>query len=189
MNKLFIACFITLISFIVRAQTPLNEEVYVLVKIHSVKDAETQLGLPIVFENQEHSKKLLSLSPDDEVLLKGHLTYHQTKSDGKLTMSTKFHIESIHPISLKRLGITEVPSMEPRMTFTSKVYPGPEGLQVSPEIAGAITFTASALLLQNLSETANTQPLKYQMDRAMFISTGVLATGYFIWKQISEKKK
>lgn len=189
LSKFLIACLFILSSFLVWGESPQNLEVHVLVKVHSVKDAEAQLGVAIELENAGLSKMLSGLAPDDEVLLKGHVTYHQTNSDGQILMNPKFHIESIHPVSLKRLGVTAVPVQEPRMTFSSAPYPGPKSLQVSPEVAGAITFTASALMLQNLTGMAESQPLKYEIDRAMFFSAGVLATGYFIWKQISEKKK
>lgn len=188
-TKLLVACLFILSSFLVRGEPPVSQEAHVLVKVHSVKEAETQLGVAIELENEGLSQILSGLSPDDEVLLKGEVTYHPTRSDGAIFMSPKFRIKSIHPVSLKRLGVTNVKVQDPPMLFSSQNSPGLKTIHVSPEVAGAMTLTASVLLLQDLSGSASTQPLKHQIDQATFLSAGALATGYFIWKQLTEKKK
>lgn len=167
-----------------------TQEVNILAKVHSVKEAKTQQGIAIELENAGLSEMLSKLSPDDEVLLKGEVRYDPVRVDGKINMNPKFRIKSIHPVSLKELGVTAYKVQDPPLNFTSEELNNPRGtIHVTPEVASAITITAAVLLIQDLGGSAETQPTKHEIDRATFLSAGVLATGLFIWEMISKKKK
>lgn len=188
-GKILLICILLLSSFLVRAEESRMENVHVLARIHSIKEAEALTGHAIELENDGLSEILQKIKPEDEVILKGFVTYHPDRNDTKIEMNPVFHIQSIHPVSLKRLGITNEKVEEPGLVFSTTSYKGPGTIPVSAEVAGAMTMTASILLLQNLSATSGTQPVKADLERAIFISAGALATGYFIWKQIQSSRK
>ncbi len=186
-SKILVLCLLLLSSIWSRADTSRMENVHVLARIHSIKEAETLTGNAIQLENDGLSEILQKLKPEDEVLLKGFVTYQPEKNDTQINMHPVFHIQSIHPVSLKRLGITQEKIAEPSLTFTTASAKGPLTIPVSTAVASSITMTASILLLQNLTYAESTQPLKSDLQKATFLSAGILATGYFIWKQIATK--
>ena len=165
------------------------EDVHLLAQIHSVKDAEAITGHSIKLESEGMGKILEKLRPEDEVLLKGYVTYQPERSDTKINMNPVFHVQSIHPVSLKRLGITAQKIEEPNLTFTTAQMKGTGTIPISEEVASAMTLTASVLLVQNLTNNGGTQTMKADLERATFLSAGALATGYFIWKQIQSSRK
>ncbi len=184
--------FVTLLFFVftsclVKAD-PGFEDVHVLARIHSIHNTRVLNGYAIEFENSGVSESLKKLAPDDEVLLKGHITYRPVKSDTRMEMNPVFHIDSIHPVSLKELGLAKDRIAEPSRTFTTTKIATPVTIAVTPEVAGAMTMTASFLMLQNLTSAQSPQT-NSQIQQATFLSAGVLATGYFIWKQLRESKE
>ncbi len=185
----YLSLILLFTSFLSLAAPNAMEDVHVLARIHSIKEAEALTGHAIELENKGMSEVLTKLKPEDEVLLKGYVTYKPQRSDTKINMNPVFHVQSIHPVSLKRLGVTAQKVEEPNLTFTAASYKGPATIPVSAEVAGSITLTASVLMLQNLTNAGGSQPMKADLERATFLSAGALATGYFIWKQIQSSKK
>ncbi len=172
----------------VNAQSAKFEDVHVLARIHSIKETSTFDGHAIELENAGLTEVLKKLGPDDEVLLKGYVSYRPEKKDTRMEMNPVFHIQSIHPVSLKELGISNEKITEPSRVFTTKNIAAPATIKVTPEVATAMTMTASLLMLQNLTASPST-PVQNQIQQATFLSAGVLATGYFIWKQLNDSKK
>ncbi len=187
--SILLTSLILFYSFLSQAEINTMEDVHLLAQIHSVKDAEAITGHSIKLESEGMGKILEKLRPEDEVLLKGYVTYQPERSDTKINMNPVFHVQSIHPVSLKRLGITAQKIEEPNLTFTTAQMKGTGTIPISEEVASAMTLTASVLLVQNLTNNGGTQTMKADLERATFLSAGALATGYFIWKQIQSSRK
>jgi hypothetical protein len=189
LSRFLVTCLLVLSSLHCLAETNSMEDIQILARVHSIKEAEALTGHAIELEDEGLSDILQKIKPEDEVILKGYMTYRPDKSDTKINMNPVFHIQSIHPVSLKRLGITQQTVEEPNLIFTTTAPKGPATIPVSAEVAGAMTMTASILLLQDLTTSGATQPMKADIEKATFLSAGALATGYFIWKQIKSPKK
>lgn len=185
--------FFTLILFIlatclVKAETGTFDDVHVLARIQSIREGGSIEGHAIQLENAELKDTLKKLRPDDEVLLKGYISYSPVKHDTKMAMNPVFHIQSIQPVSLKAIGISEDKITEPPQTITMSQPKTPGAITISPEVASAMTMTASVLMLQDLT-SPQSPTLTNDIQKVTFLSAGVLATGYFIWKQLKASKK
>jgi hypothetical protein len=158
-------------------------------KVELVKD---QKSAPIMTElaKPELKKIIDSLETGDEALIEGHLRY-RPKGIETETMPAVFVISSIRPISLKRLGHMEGKFIEEpkELMLTDKAPFAPKSIPVSGELIGAITFTASLLMLQDLTSSQASSNPQHQLNSGLIFSAGSLATGLLIYEQISGKKK
>ncbi len=188
-QKFLFVFALLLSSYYVKAQTEGFDDVTVLARIHSVKDAEALTGYAISLEEENLTKVLSGLGPDDEVLLKGNIRYNPVTKDNKTEMHPTFYVNKIVPVSLKKLGEGKFQVTDPKIVFAINKSPSkPLEIPISGKVAGAMTLTASVLMMQNLALSGSQRTIKDQLEMNIFFTTGVLATGLFIWEQLQKTK-
>lgn len=141
-------------------------------------------------ESKELEKSLADLEPGDDALIEGYISYESIVIEGSKSIRPKFTVTSIHPISLKRLGkvdMKEVDKFRPQdlapQTFEPKAIP------LSSKAINAMLLTASVLTIQSLTTDDSTPQGAQNINTALFLSAGALATGVFIYEQIVNKAK
>lgn len=165
------------------------EEVKVLLKIHSIAEAEKMIGHPIVVENIALKQELKKLGPGDEVLLKGFLEYYPVSNEGNKILHPTFHLQSIHPISLARLGEIEQVVNAPIINLKTQTYETNPLFRTTPEVTNSLILTASILLFQNISTAPDSSnKVTSSLNSGLILSAGLLATSYFLWEQLSYMK-
>lgn len=160
------------------------DDVTIVARIHSLKEAQDTLHYPVVLENDSLSSVLQKLDPSDEVIMKGRIEYHPVTQEGRKEMNPTFHVEKIVPLSLQKIGRIELVPVERKITFTTPVPYSPKTLPVSGKVATAITLTASVLLVKELSGNQTTQPVQDNINTGLIFSAGALATGVYLWEQL-----
>lgn len=163
------------------------EKVTVVIRIQSMK--EGSLGHALRIKDKKTQEQFNSLSSEEEVLLQGYVEYEQQKRDGTISIQPTFIVESIKPVSLKKLGKMEDFKVEEK-TVSFKLEPAPyqpRGFQASPQVTGAITITAAVLLLRSLTAPKNEPQVLKEGNNGILFSAGALATGVFVWDQVKEK--
>src|SRR3989344_7003137 len=107
--KTIIACLIFLFSLSTFSETE-TERVKILVRIEQ-QNGELRIFrstngdvIPGAFANKELANELKKLEEGDEVLMEGHINYRPTFSMEKTSFKPYFMIESVRPVSLRRLG-------------------------------------------------------------------------------------
>jgi hypothetical protein len=197
MKKIFLS-FITLILTIplqLFASTQ-TEEIRLMARIKN-KGSQIQLvrdnqsaGVKTVLGSPDLQKVIDDFEPGDEALITGHLKY-QIKGVEAESTPPVFIISSIKPVSLKRLGIQEKTFVEDPKAFliSPSPAPAPKTITVTKEVATAITMTASLLMLQDLTAKAGEPGVKKDINTGLIFSAGALATGLFIYEQITGKTK
>lgn len=141
--------------------------------------------LPGMLQDKQLEKNLAALQKGDEVVIKGHVAYEMFSIEGQTHQRPILVIQSIRPISLEELGKidgTLIP--ETFKVKTQKTYM-PLAMPVTTEVASALTLTTSMLLLQSLTATSNDPQISKDINTGMIIFAGVMATGIFIYDQIS----
>lgn len=181
--KNFLLVLSLLIVFTARA-----DDVTVVARIHSLKEAQDTLHYPVILENEGLSSVLKKLDPQDDVLLKGRIEYHPVTVEGKTRMNPTFHVEHIVPVSLAKIGKVELVPVEQKITFATKPPFEPKTLGVSGKVATAITLTASILMLKELTGNQTTQPVQNDLNTGLIFSAGALATGAYLWEQFKTPK-
>lgn len=196
---------LTLLTLFVLLLTPLaladetkstHENIKIFARIKSinneVKLIRDEKVAPIVstLKDKAIEKDIAALEAGDEALIEGHITYEPSVVEGKQAFKPIFVIESIRPISLKRLGKVEIKEHDQLI----QLQPLPADFQrkgtipVTAQVAGALTLTATLLMLQN--QTATNEPgVKTDINSGLIFSAGALATGLFIYDQIIATKK
>ena len=198
--KKFKFCFlIFLVTFSAYAR-PKVEEIKVIARIKTsghqvkIKRGEETSNIKIKLSSKELSETIRNLEPGDEALITGHLDY-EIKGVEENISTPIFVIHSIKPISLKRLGkmnqkIDEKLIKEEReINFRTEEVTNPKTIPVTAEVANAITVTLGLLMLQDLSATENDSKMTKDLNAGLIFSAGALATGLFIYEQISGKNK
>lgn len=183
LSKLFILLPLALSSFMVNAQSDGFEDVTVLARIHSVKEAEALSGYAVKLEEEGLEHVLAHLEPEDEVLLKGFIRYLPASHDNKKDMRPTFFISRIIPVSLRRIGESKFKTGESRFIFSLEGEKAPKGIPVTGKVATAITMTATILMMQNLSTSGPTHGPMDDLQAQVLLGAGALATGIFIWEQ------
>ncbi len=192
MNKQILAILILLTSFLASAEESQEAQVVVRIKrqhstIELLRESDN-LTIPSVPGNKEIEKRLNGLEPGSEAIMKGHIIY---QSSGMDTTHFKpiFVVDSITPISLAMIGKVEMPQIQDK-TFDLNPTPYyPQGWPITTELASAITFTSAALMMQSLSAPPSEAQVKQNLDVGMFVFAGAIATGYFIYEQLTNPKK
>lgn len=188
LSSLFSALF--LISF-AQAQTETSQiEVFARIQTagHAIKLIRSNEGdvIPSVLKDKNLEKIISTLSPGDEALVKGHITYQPRIIEGRTNLDPIFVIESITPISLKRLGELkgyEANDLSP-LLFTSDRDFSPLTIPISTEVASAITLSTTILLMHSLTASDSQPQVSQQLNSGLFLFAGALATGVFIYEQI-----
>jgi hypothetical protein len=186
MKKLFLMICLLIVTTLGAEEA---HKVTVLAKIHP--DGTSSLQHAMKFKDAALSQKLKQLAPDEEVLLQGEIFYEKVKgTDGQL--QPVFVIDSVRPISLRKLGkMDDFKVSEKTVTFTLK-NPNfaPKALNMPEKAVGAITMTASILMLKSLTTNAATEPRgRDQMNSALIFSAGALAAGSFILEELLKSSK
>ncbi len=173
-----------------------SEEIKLVARIKN-KGSEIQLfkenrpaGVKTTLANPELQKIINDFEPGDEALITGHLQYHVKGVEAETTPAI-FVIDSIKPVSLKRLGIRENTFIEDQKSIliSPAPTPTPKTIAVTKEVAAAITMTASLLMLQDLTAKPSEPSVKSDINTGLIFSAGALATGLFIYEQITGKTK
>jgi hypothetical protein len=188
MKQLYQTILVCLAFFFITLLSARANEVTIVARVHSLSEKASGLHHAIALENEGLASILSGLSPEDEVLIKGHLEYHPVKIENRTEMNPTFHVVKVIPVSLKKLGLTEVVSMESPVTFHVKPMQE-QGLRVNGEVANSLTLTTTLLLLKDLAGNQVTQPKTDTLNSGLLFGAGVLATGLFIWEQIHSTKK
>ena len=177
-----------ILSLLLTVITARAEDVTVVARIHSVKDAEKAFRLPVILENEGLTAVLTKLDPEDEVILKGRVEYHPVTHEGRTEMNPTFHVEKLIPVSLAKIGKMEFVPVETKMRVSQSPAYAPKTIGVSGKVAQAMTLTASLLMLKELSGNQKSQPQTDQLNTGLIFSAGVLATGVYLWEQLKNPK-
>jgi hypothetical protein len=174
------------------ADRPMGESFEVIGKI-TLQENHVRLfrssngdAIPSVLQRQ-HLKEIISqFNPNEEAIIKGHITYLSTSLDGQASLRPFFIIESIKPISLQKLGkveFTDSSQFQSPIMLQNMIY-APMALPITTEVASAITLTTSMLLMQSLATSSRPQ-VTDQLNTGLILFAGALATGVFIFEQIT----
>lgn len=193
-NTFFLFLLIIFSSSATNVLAQTEKKIEVLAKIRTVGNSielivpNEKETIPSLVQKKELEKIINSLIPGDEALVTGHIIYHAHSLEGQTSYRPIFIIEDIKPISLRLLG-----KMDLATTFESSYatlkpqdnfYP-PIGIPVSTEVASAITMTSTLLLMHSLGSSSAQPQATQQMNAGLFLFAGALATGIFIYEQIT----
>jgi hypothetical protein len=182
-------CFILCLIFMTALNANEVHKVTVLAKIHP--DGTNSLQHAMKFKDAALSNTIKNLAPEEEVLLQGEIYYEKVKgTDGQLR--PVFVIESVRPISLKKLGkMDDFKVSDQPITFELKAPAnGPKALNMPEKAVAAMTLTASLLMLKSQTTNSATEPKgRDQMNSALIFSAGALAAGSFILEELLRKPK
>jgi hypothetical protein len=149
---------------------------------------ETGDTIPVIPGNEEVKKNLNSLSPSSEVFLSGHINYQRNTELHEL--KPFFIISSVKAVSFKDLRPEMKYEEKPQLTFSESPLIIRPSFNVTTEVASAITFTTSLLMLEDLSSQKGLDPEgRRQIRQALFLSAGTMATLSFLYEQLSGKTK
>lgn len=172
-----------------------HQDIKLIAKIKSINhkiivlDQKKNTAIPSALREKKLEAEISKLEAGDEALIEGHVIYQTTSADGKQTLKPIFLIDSIHPISLKKLGKVDLRIPEQELHITPQEYDdGRKSIRVSNSIVSAVTITASLLLLDNLASTGQPIGTDKEMNTGLLFSAGVLATGALIYKELKAKK-
>jgi hypothetical protein len=154
-----------------------------------VKRAEDGLKIPVIISDKNLRRKIQTYAAGSDLLIEGHITYIEDQEPHKL--KPVFLVEKLKKISLSDLHPDETVIEPVPMTqkiSTQELILSPT-LNVSPEIASTITLTTSFLLLEDLAAGPLAPAGRRELDKLLIISTGSLATLYFIYMKINRKNQ
>ena len=158
-------------------------------RIEFIPKSEEKL-IPSISQNQNIRDVILNLEPEDETFVKGHVVYQRLEFDGSNHLKPVFVIESVKPISLRRIGdignIQDFPQKSQDMVLRPNEF-SPWTIPVTTEVASAITMTSAMLLIQSLTASPLRPEGIQQMQRGLILSAGALMTGALIYEQITKK--
>ena len=195
-----ITTFLIILSLFTIKTSAQQEEIKLIARIKAQgKEIKIARGketsrVNIKLSHQKLLQTIKDLKPGDEALMTGHFEYLMKGVEEK-SSSPIFVIDSIKPISLKRLGemnqkINEKTLEEEKVVvFKSEAPFEPKSLPVTGPVASAITMTMGLLMLQELSVSENEPKARKDLNAGLIFSAGALATGVFIYEQIRGKEK
>ena len=148
---------------------------------------QNEAPIPSIEYNQNVKDKLEALKNGEEVIVVGHISYHPSNGLEEASLKPFFIIESVHPISLKTLGMIETTINDQPLKLEPPNHFSPLTIPVSTEVASAITMTSSLLLVESLSSSSGSNPQgRRDMNKSLIISAGTMATILFIYDQIKK---
>lgn len=151
---------------------------------------EGQETIPSVIQDKKLQDELAQLKAGDEALIIGKIISSPKTSEGRTIFHQVFIIESIHPVSLEKLGKIEFKEQDQPKNFSSLTTDYvPQSIPLSTDAASAITFTASVLLLNSLTNSGHDTTPKADLNKGVLFTAGALATGLFIYEQLKGKKE
>lgn len=194
--KTFIISLIILSLQIVHATPSELEEITIVGRIEGQGTALRVIrslegdALPGMLQNPQLEETLTGLQKGDEVLIQGYVAHGPFSLEGSTQIRSIFIVQSIRPISLSKLGTMEGMKIPDVLYVPSaqKTY-SPMAIPVTTEVASALTLTSSMLLLQSLTNSETDPQVRQQLNSGMIIFAGALATGIFIYEQISGSAK
>jgi hypothetical protein len=172
---------------LVRAVGNEEHEAKILLRVHSVKEAEAATGYPIHLEEEGLIDVLKKLRPDDEVLLKGEILYHPVMKDNRTEMNPTFHVHEIKPVSLSRLGLKDPVVVESKQEFTPQERLGKNNISIPDGVSESLVLTGSILLIQSSAQAMDSSSPTQNLNQKVLFSAAALATGYMLWQQITKK--
>lgn len=190
--KKFATLFFILSLSTVWANHSVFEEVTIVGRIEGHGDALRVIrsleddALPGMLEHQQLEKDIAALQKGDEVLLKGYVAYQNFFLAGGAHSKAIFVVQSVKAVSLSKLGKTEGTIIPEPVTspLLQKSY-SPLSIPVTTQVASAITLTSSILLLQSLTASPFDPQLRQQLNSGLILFAGAIATGIFIYDQMS----
>lgn len=183
---------LTFIILLIMTLPAFAEELTLLARINEqnqVIRSETGDQIPVITSDEFIRKKMQELPPGSEVILKGQITY--LKSNDLHDLRPWFVVESVRGISLQDLRPDPYLPKEIQVSnSTPRELVLKPSFAVTTEVVSAMTFTSSILLLQEFSSQSNVESAgKRQMQQALFISAGTMATLFFLYEQFQGKSK
>lgn len=149
-------------------------------------------SVPSRVKDQKLIDSISSLESADEAFVKGHVIFQKFDSDGSGQIKPVFVIESVRPISLKRIGdigsMQDFPQKNDYTILKADSF-APWSIPVSTEIASAITMTSAMLLMQSLTASPLQPEGVQQIHKGLILSAGALMTGALIIEKITNKDK
>lgn len=145
--------------------------------------------IPSLPANEEVAKTLDQLQPGDEVFIEGFVSHHATAGLEQGKVLPFFVVEKVYPISLKALSVTDYKAPELEFTPDSTADFSPARIPVTAEVASAMTMTTSLLLMHDLTMGSTEPEMKKQLQTALFLSAGTMATMLFVYEQLTGKTK
>ncbi len=147
--------------------------------------------IPSHLGNKQLESIVANMSPGDEAVIEGHVIYQAATLEGPSKFTPIFVIDSIKPISLKKLSSEGVvlPATDDRYLFQKEFISSRYTIPLSTEVATSITMTAATLMMSSLAASPEQTHLNQQLNQSMIIFAGALATGVFIYEQINDQIK
>lgn len=196
MLKIFL--FSLLVPSLIKAESFAEIEVLGKVKMkgNSIefipRNQSDAMAVPSLVKDQKLINSISSLESADEAFVKGHVIFQKFDSDGNGQMKPVFVIESVKPISLKRIGdigdMQDFPRKQDYLILKADSF-APWSIPVSTEIASAITMTSAMLLMQSLTASPLQPEGIQQIQRGLILSAGALMTGALIIEKFTIKDK
>lgn len=190
MRKILFLILLSITSPLLQAQ---DQPVRAFMKIQGTQQllSEDHGQIPSKPANDQVKSTLELLKDGDEVMVEGRIHQEVISYGDFHKVRSYLIIDRLHKISLTELGnmIYQVPDSALSFDSQNRSF-SPASIPVTAEVASAMTMTASALLLENLSSNQNTDPDgRRQVRQALFLSAGLMATVIFIYEQISGQTK
>jgi hypothetical protein len=146
--------------------------------------------IPAVGVNKEVKNIMAQLENGTEAVVEGEIQYHHLKTEGSHQLDPYFVIYSIHPVSLKELGIHQPYEVESHLDLLDKKTDYiPPSLPVTTEVASALTLTTSLLLMNELTSEKSSNSLDKDLRTTLFLSTGLIATIILIYDKFEGKNR
>ncbi len=185
-----------LFSFSVYSQDPNWQEVRLFARIKEISKGspalsyEGQETVPSVIKDKKLQDELAKLKAGDEALIIGKIISSPKTVEGRTIFNQIFVIDSIHPVSLAKLGKIEFKEQDRPKKFSPLLSDySPKTIPLNSDAASAITFTASVLLMNSLTNSGHDTTPKADLNKGVLFTAGALATGLFIYEQLKGKKE
>lgn len=145
-------------------------------------------SIPSIPGNDVVKKIISQLEYETDAIVEGHIHYQTSTIDNTHNLRPIFVIDSVKLIKLSDLGIGTKVTGENRLRLDQKnVIFSPKIIPITTEVSSAIIMTTSLLLMQSLSAGNTTPSGRQDINQALIISAGTMATLLFIHDQLKGK--
>jgi hypothetical protein len=159
--------------------------------VHEIISSNDGKIMPFYHSDKQIETIVSQMLPGEEAIVKGHVIFDtKFNLEGITTHQPILIIDSIKPVSLKKLGqITKKYEIEidHSILFPANHSYSPSAIPVTTEVASTIMLTSAFLLSQSLTGSAN-RPKIEDLNAGLFLISGIVATGIFIFEQIHPNK-